>query len=470
IDHYKVLNVSRNASSDEVKKAYRKLALKYHPDKNPSRDAEEQFKKVNDSYSLLSDPVKRAELDSKLKASAASMYGYSSYANTSHTRSAQSTYQQYEKARDQFQEFRTRQENERKARAEAEKLRKEKAKKEQAEREREHEKARRQAESQNFPHHNFGFFSISTHDGTWTSSKSSYSYVSGEKTYTGRTPDIKIPTKSVDHPSDSTKPSAQYSFGELFGNFKFNFQPPGGVYPPSNKFTHTGSLDDPIVLDKGTEDDPIVLDDSTPSRNGSASPIRPMAHLRTKSAPKFKSENVKATNSHNTRSYATPLFHLNTKNVPPFTQTNGDFNMHQMDDALRNASIKKSDKKRTFETHQERPPTPALTLSDLKCDENIIFGMKEPEMPSFRTAGFTIDTSQMMSYMNAAKEYNSRVNKYNEERNIVNHLYFERIIHNANDRAVYLRSLEIDALINKTWNKFRQKHEAFMRHFDQVLS
>lgn len=64
-DYYGILGVDKNATQEEIKKAYRKLAFKYHPDRNQNNPgAEAEFKKVNEAYSVLSDPVKRAEWES----------------------------------------------------------------------------------------------------------------------------------------------------------------------------------------------------------------------------------------------------------------------------------------------------------------------------------------------------------------------------------------------------------------------
>ncbi|RDU66354.1 J domain-containing protein [Helicobacter didelphidarum] len=60
---YKILNVNENASADEIKKAYRKLARQYHPDVNKSPEAEEKFKEINGAYEILSDSQKKAEYD-----------------------------------------------------------------------------------------------------------------------------------------------------------------------------------------------------------------------------------------------------------------------------------------------------------------------------------------------------------------------------------------------------------------------
>ena len=62
-DYYDLLSVQRNATPEEIKKAFRRLALRYHPDRNKSPDAEDRFKEINEAYEVLSDPDKRAAYD-----------------------------------------------------------------------------------------------------------------------------------------------------------------------------------------------------------------------------------------------------------------------------------------------------------------------------------------------------------------------------------------------------------------------
>ncbi len=62
-DYYKILGISKNASQDEIKKAFRQLARKYHPDVNKDADAEDKFKEINEAFQVLGNPEKRAQYD-----------------------------------------------------------------------------------------------------------------------------------------------------------------------------------------------------------------------------------------------------------------------------------------------------------------------------------------------------------------------------------------------------------------------
>jgi DnaJ-class molecular chaperone len=75
-DYYEILGVSENSTAADIKKAYRKIALKYHPDKNKEPGSEEKFKEAADAYSIIGDPNKRAEYDRKRRPRTSDFRGF----------------------------------------------------------------------------------------------------------------------------------------------------------------------------------------------------------------------------------------------------------------------------------------------------------------------------------------------------------------------------------------------------------
>ena len=78
-DYYEILGVPRNATSEQIKKAFRKLAFKYHPDHNNEANAENAFKEINEAYEILSDPDKRASYDRYGRAGVQDMFGFEDF-------------------------------------------------------------------------------------------------------------------------------------------------------------------------------------------------------------------------------------------------------------------------------------------------------------------------------------------------------------------------------------------------------
>jgi len=105
-DYYKILGVAKGANDDEIKKAYRKLALKYHPDKNREAGAEEKFKEIGEAYDVLSDPRKRQIYDSSGEEGLKGNMGGGGSGGSSHFPGGQSfTYSYHGDPRATFSQF-----------------------------------------------------------------------------------------------------------------------------------------------------------------------------------------------------------------------------------------------------------------------------------------------------------------------------------------------------------------------------
>lgn len=91
-DYYKILGISKNATEDEIKKAYRKLAMKYHPDLNPSKDAEDKMKEINEAYEQV---MKNKNQSTSSNKSTSNSNTYTSYHNNYSNRKAYTSNNSY---------------------------------------------------------------------------------------------------------------------------------------------------------------------------------------------------------------------------------------------------------------------------------------------------------------------------------------------------------------------------------------
>ncbi|KAI8096529.1 DnaJ domain-containing protein [Halteromyces radiatus] len=112
MDYYEVLDLSENATEEEIKKAYRKLALKYHPDKNKDPDAQQKFQNISHAYEILSDPEQRKNYDYQKQSSMPSSgYPFSNATAANHIyadflfRDPMDIFEQFFHQKDPFHEF-----------------------------------------------------------------------------------------------------------------------------------------------------------------------------------------------------------------------------------------------------------------------------------------------------------------------------------------------------------------------------
>ncbi|KAH3670672.1 hypothetical protein OGAPHI_001187 [Ogataea philodendri] len=459
VDHYEILEVAKTASDAEIKKSFRRLALKYHPDKNKDTNAEDKFKQINDSYTVLMDPQRRAEFDRTYVPRTSHKQSF-----TPNAAKKPSAYEEYERARRQYEEFKRRQEQEKKAREEA--------RQKQAA-----DWGDKWSSSDSFYHYSRYTRTSPVFEPEFEPSsrtKTPYSFASGEKTYTGPTPNVKTekPRKWTSQTQD-TRTSAD--FAEMLREFnipQFNFSAPKPS-PSETRFASHGTPDDPIILDTGTQDDPIVVDDQ-PSR--SKSPKKPKQRFW-KPAPdtRFKNRTTLEEQGENQQSTAHKAnvedvedsFRIHVENVPPFTQTTGNFDMSEMGESLGVETEMNVDRE---DEHVEPVVEPLLSLADLRCNQDELAHISPPVVPQFHLTTQDHLRAQMADYMVQAFNYQHLVARYTQTRQEANAQHIGQITANPANMNVYRQSLEYDRLLNTAHTQFLETYRSVLDQYELELS
>ncbi|KAG7887981.1 hypothetical protein KL936_003999 [Ogataea polymorpha] len=465
INHYEVLEISRNATDAEIKKSYRRLALKYHPDKNKSASAEEKFKQINDSYGVLSDPVKKAEFDQTYTPRTTHSYSFTPKASKQ-----PSAYDEYERARRQFEEFKKRQQQERKAREEAHKK--------QAD-----DWANKWNYTDSFYH--YSRYSSDRHEthrkytqeshsssgsSGWQKTSSSYSFTPGEKTYPRAMPKTEKPSKWTDK---EQKPRMSTDFADILKDFstpEFKFEDSAGIKTPS----FNGTPEDPIILDSGTKEDPIVVDDP-PSRTHSPKKPKqrfwkPGSHQRFTNRTAMEEEGEHRMHEANKENPDDERFKIHVENVPPFTQTNGNFNMSSIGESLGVDADMSVDEEKDMQSEEPEANVPSITLSDLQCNEADIVHISPPLFPEFGLATREQLQHRMQEYLAQVFNYQHLMAKYHQARQEANAKCLDRIVASKTNLQTYLQSVRIDEVLNTAHKQFLLGHAEVLQRYELELS
>ncbi|KAG7822650.1 hypothetical protein KL942_003216 [Ogataea angusta] len=465
INHYEVLEISRNATDAEIKKSYRRLALKFHPDKNKSASAEEKFKQINDSYGVLSDPVKKAEFDRTYTPRTTHNYSFTPKASKQ-----PSAYDEYERARRQFEEFKKRQQQERKAREEAHKK--------QAD-----DWANKWNYTDSFYH--YSRYSSDRHEthrqytqeshssngsNGWRKTSSSYSFTPGEKTYPGSMPKTEKPSKWTDK---EQKPRMSTDFADILKDFSTpEFKFGGSSGPEAASFN--GTPEDPIILDSGTKEDPIVVDDPPSHTHSPKKPKqrfwKPSSHQRFTNRTAMEEEGEQRAHKAQMEDADDERFKIRVDNVPPFTQTNGNFNMSAMGESLGVDADMSVDEEKDMQSEEPEANVPPLTLSDLQCNEADIVHISPPPFPEFGLATREQLQHRMQEYLIQVFNYQHLMAKYHQARQEANARCMDRIVANKANFQTYLQSCRFDEVLNSAQTQFLQGHAEVLQRYELELS